>query len=122
MQPLGQDPETISKVKKDVAGEIVASAVSVLLQAGDYKTAKERLREFRDQIPAEVAAKIKAEIEKVEFGEEMVKFWNEVKDLKLENGAPDYEAMEKKVKERYSGASLKRYGTLSKGRRGTRTD
>lgn len=118
MQPLGQDPETVSKVKKDVAGEIVASAVSVLLQAGDYKTAKERLREFRDQIPAEVAAKIKAEIEKVEFGEEMVKFWNEVKDLKLENGAPDYEAMEKKVKDRYSGAEFEKVWNFVQGKAG----
>lgn len=118
MQPLGQDPETISKVKKDVAGEIVSSAVSVLLQAGDYKTAKERLREFRDQIPAEVAAKIKAEIEKVEFGEEMVKFWNEVKDLKLENGAPDYEAMEKKVKERYSGTEFEKVWNFVQGKAG----
>ena len=97
--------------------------LGVLLQAGDYKTAKERLREFRDQIPAEVAAKIKAEIEKVEFGEEMVKFWNEVKDLKLENGAPDYEAMEKKVKERYSGTEFEKVWSFVQGEgRGTRTD
>ena len=118
LQPLGQDPETIAKVKKDVAGEIVASAVSVLLQAGDYKTAKERLREFRDQIPAEVAAKIKAEIEKVEFGEEMVKFWNEVKDLKLENGAPDYEAMEEKVRSKYSGTEFEKVWSFVQGKAG----
>ena len=88
----------------------------MLLQAGDYKTAKERLREFRDQIPAEVAAKIKAEIEKVEFGEEMVKFWNEVKDLKLENGAPDYEAMEEKVKSKYSGTEFEKVWNFVQGK------
>lgn len=118
MQPLGQDAETIAKVKKDVAGEIVASAVNALLQSGDYKTAKERLSEFRDQIPAAVALKIKAEIEKVEFGEEMVKFWNEVKDLKLENGAPDYEAMEKQVKSKYSGTEFEKVWSFVQGKAG----